>query len=144
MNEPDRPSTSPARGSFIDFQCRMPNARTMIHFSLIGVMVWLSAAFYLSENIFTSSNFAEFKLLGTEHQWSRWLAVVAIYGIVGILSGRRFIMLTCAFVLATAHGLLAYCFYLSYLPTVGFPTGVGTYGLFAVQGYYLFFRRLLA
>ena len=106
-------------------------------------MAWLSLAMQLPGNTLDSFPFAQFARMGTQAQWSYCFLVWAMIGVVGLLTNIDWVRLASVFCLATTHGIVAYCFYLSW--SIGDPviTGVGTYAIIAGLGYYLVFRRFI-
>lgn len=106
-------------------------------------MGWLSLALQLPGNTLDSQPFAQFARMGTQQQWSYWFLLWAMIGVVGMVTCKEWVRLSSVFLLATAHGIVAYCFWLSW--SIGDPviTGVGTYGIIAGLGYYLLVRRFI-
>ena len=121
----------------------MTDARNAIHAALTAVMAWLSFVLNLPGDTFASPAFAQFARLATEQQWAYIFMATACGGLVGLVSDRAWVRLASVFLLATVHGLVAYCFYLAPPSGTWIGTGTGTYAIIAGLGYYLAYRRFL-
>lgn len=117
--------------------------KVALHAMLSGVMAWLSFALWLPGDTFANPSFAAFARLASEEEWSGMFLVAAMIGLSGLLSRRRWVRLLSIAGLSTAHGSVAYCFYLSSVIVQGLTisTGVGVYSLIAAMGYLLLWVR---
>ena len=111
---------------------------------LTGIMLWLAFALSLPGETFVSPSWKQFAALGTESEWQFRFSIVAMIGLAGMVTSNKVIRTASVFVVATAHILVAVCFYLSFWETGVTNTAMGTYALIAAHGYlFLILQRLL-
>ena len=111
---------------------------------LTGIMLWLAYALSLPGDAFANTSWKQFAALGTESEWQFRFSLVAMIGLAGMVTSNRAVRTASVFVVATAHILVAVCFYIGFLETGVTNTAMGTYALIAVHGYlFLILQRLL-
>ena len=111
---------------------------------LTGIMLWLSFALSLPGDTFSTPSWRQFAALGTESEWQFRFSIVAMIGLAGMVSSNSVIRASSVFVVATAHILVAVCFYLSFTETGVTNTAMGTYAIIAAHGYlFLILQRLM-
>lgn len=121
----------------------MTSERRAIHTSLTAIMGWLALALHLSSNIFNTASFSFFSQVGTENEWIGCFAGAFVIGIVGLTTRYHWVHLVSIFLLATAHGSVGLCFYVSAIQNHIVFTAAGTYTIISALGYYLLWRRIL-
>ena len=121
----------------------MRDARNAIHVTLVAVLVWLSIAVQLPGTI-DSITFSGFARFGGAEAWSYVMLATGMVGLVGLVSKSKWANQASVFLLANAHIVVAWCFYIGSAPEYVVSPGAGTYGLIAALGYYLLWRRFYA
>lgn len=119
----------------------LPDGLVTIHLALTAVMFWLSFVLNLPGDTFAGIAFRKFAELGTEQQWAYVFFSTGCLGVIGLTTDRTWVRHLSVFVLAAVHGIVAACFASSPPPTVIWGTAPGTYGIYALLGYYLLVRR---
>lgn len=114
-----------------------------MHAALSAIMAWLALALALPGQTFDFAGFSYFAKLGTEHQWSVLFLLAALAGLAGLVAPWSWAGRVSVFLLATAHGSVALCFYKSGPPDGPALTGTGTYAIIAAMGYFLCAQRFL-
>lgn len=116
----------------------MNDARNAIHVALTAVMAWLAIILALPGDTFSRSHsFDLMARMAPEGAWAMAFWMVASVGAVGAVSPGRAVRLASVLTLSTAHGALAALLGLA----SPYTTASGTYGILALLGYYLAYRR---
>ena len=114
------------------------DARLAIHVALTGIMAWLAFVLGLSSGTFAQDHgWRQFAALGSEDSWAAVFAAVGLVGGVGIGSPHAVIRHGSIMILSGAHGCVA----LMMLWGAPYGAGSGPYGIYALLGYYLLWRR---
>lgn len=114
------------------------DARKAIHAALTLIMAWLAIRLALPDNMFAAQPaFVAMARLASENTWAMLFWFAGTAGLVGLFTPSAPIRLVSVLILATGHGVFAWC-----LIVGGVGTGVGTYTIIAGLGYYLAWRRV--
>lgn len=85
--------------------------------------------------------FGQFQAIAAEQQWAYAFAIIGMLGLWGLGVTNTVIQLVTVAILATAHGVIALCFFLGTPATAPYATGLGPYSIYALLGYYVVWRR---
>lgn len=121
----------------------VPDMLDLVHWTLTGIMGWFAYAMLSPRVEMAGPAWRQFLELATESHWGLIFLAVALIGLVGAVVSTGWINMTSTFLLGSAHGCLAVCFYMGAPNDPTRPTAVGTYALIALLGWSLTIRRLL-